>query len=535
MTLETGVKELAKAVGADVKALADGKVDSNDPRLTDAREWSAATVTQAEAEAGTASTRRAWTAQRVRQAIAAWYSTVSTTFTRTLLGRSTAAQIRGDLELGTAATRDVGESSGNVMEVGAFGWGGIMASGSNTDPNPTGFYHNNANAQAHGSGSFFLDVKYAAGNYAAFRLSTDTYRNNIYWQSGLGDGNYGLGAPVMLLHTGNIISNTGQSTEFPMTQKAVTDALDTKANTTTQVITGTGLSGGGNLSANRTLSVNYGTTAGTAAQGNDARITGAAQKSELGTAATRDVTVGEADTTSGRLLKYRDYGVGGATVTNDHDFSSSLKGGRFSYVNSVVAGPQPNGDGRGALISATDPDGYGMELSCRFGSNRLSFRSVSSAPRVWAEIFHTSNTATDSNGFIKNASPIIKLHSDRIESTNEEQFGATPTFARKSKGVYEIKGTLGLRSEGWYLDTPSDRNGNKYFNVEWTQNITPTAVDGIVDEYRNDIVVTIETFERVWNKETGMFDNGAPIDINELQDRFVQLRFNEIKIEDEDF
>lgn len=105
MTLETGVKALAEAVAVDVKALEAGKVDSNDPRLTDAREWSAATVTQEEAEEGTASTRRAWTAQRVRQAIASWYLTVSTTFTRTLLGRSTAAEVRGDLGLGTAATR----------------------------------------------------------------------------------------------------------------------------------------------------------------------------------------------------------------------------------------------------------------------------------------------------------------------------------------------------------------------------------------------------------------------------------------------
>lgn len=91
-----------------------------------------------------------------------------------------------------------------------------------------------------------------------------------------------------------------------------------------------------------------------------------------------------------------------------------------------------------------------------------------------------------------------------------------------------------VRSEGWYLDTPSDRNGNKYFNIEWTQNITPYAEDGVVDEYRDDIVVTIETFERVWNKDTGLFENGTPIDINELQDRFVQLRFNEIKVEHEE-
>lgn len=46
---------------------------------------------------------------------------------------------------------------------------------------------------------------------------------------------------------------------------------------TRQVIAGTGLTGGGALSANVTLNVSYGTTAGTAAQGNDARITGALQ------------------------------------------------------------------------------------------------------------------------------------------------------------------------------------------------------------------------------------------------------------------
>ena len=41
-------------------------VRTNDARLTDTREWTASTITQAEAEAGTATTRRAFTAQRVR-------------------------------------------------------------------------------------------------------------------------------------------------------------------------------------------------------------------------------------------------------------------------------------------------------------------------------------------------------------------------------------------------------------------------------------------------------------------------------------
>jgi hypothetical protein len=48
--------------------------------------------------------------------------------------------------------------------------------------------------------------------------------------------------------------------------------LDGKASTTTSISAGTGLTGGGTLAANRTLSVTYGTTAGTSCQGNDTRL-----------------------------------------------------------------------------------------------------------------------------------------------------------------------------------------------------------------------------------------------------------------------
>lgn len=73
------LKELAAALGNDpnfattVATQIGSKADSTDSRLSDSREWSAITITQAEAEAGTATTRRAWTALRVRQAIQAWW------------------------------------------------------------------------------------------------------------------------------------------------------------------------------------------------------------------------------------------------------------------------------------------------------------------------------------------------------------------------------------------------------------------------------------------------------------------------------
>ncbi len=74
MSLQTRITALVQAIGADIKALYSGKVGTSDARLTDDREWTASTVTQAEAEAGSATTRRAWTSQRVRQAIAAWWA-----------------------------------------------------------------------------------------------------------------------------------------------------------------------------------------------------------------------------------------------------------------------------------------------------------------------------------------------------------------------------------------------------------------------------------------------------------------------------
>lgn len=60
---------------------------------------------------------------------------------------------------------------------------------------------------------------------------------------------------------------------------ATQTALDAKAPATRLISAGTGLTGGGDLSADRTLAANFGTTAGTIAQGNDSRITGALQKS----------------------------------------------------------------------------------------------------------------------------------------------------------------------------------------------------------------------------------------------------------------
>lgn len=55
---------------------------ASDTRFTNSREWSATTITQLEAEGGTDTTRRAWSAQRVRQSITAWWAGVEGTLAR---------------------------------------------------------------------------------------------------------------------------------------------------------------------------------------------------------------------------------------------------------------------------------------------------------------------------------------------------------------------------------------------------------------------------------------------------------------------
>lgn len=102
---EVGAATAAQGAKADTAvqpAALASYVQTGDSRLTDAREWIAATVEQVEAEAGTETTRRAWTAQRVRQAIAAWWTGASTAAGRALVTAVDAAAQRAALALSSA-------------------------------------------------------------------------------------------------------------------------------------------------------------------------------------------------------------------------------------------------------------------------------------------------------------------------------------------------------------------------------------------------------------------------------------------------
>lgn len=114
-----------------------------------------------------------------------------------------------------------------------------------------------------------------------------------------------------------------------------------KADKATTISAGTGLSGGGDLSTNRSLSVGYGSTAGTACQGNDTRLSNARPP----TAHTHNAS----DVNAGTLAYARlPVGVAASTVAAGND-SRIVNAVQSGASGSVVVGTLPGTGVTGVL------------------------------------------------------------------------------------------------------------------------------------------------------------------------------------------
>lgn len=121
--------------------------------------------------------------------------------------------------------------------------------------------------------------------------------------------------------------------------------------------------------------------------------------------------------------------------------------------------------------------------------------------------------SVDANGFIKKASPIVRLFADKIE-LNDEAEEQDVTFEKLAVGDYLIKGSLGFAQEGWYIETPKDANGNVLVAVLYEQ------------LKNNDI--RIKTYSKMMDKITGdiVANTKEPKDIPST--RWIDIRLNEL-------
>ena len=129
------------------------------------------------------------------------------------------------------------------------------------------------------------------------------------------------------------------------------------------------------------------------------------------------------------------------------------------------------------------------------------------------ELLHDQNTTTDSNGFIKKASPIVKVFAEKIE-LNDEAKQQEITFEKLGVGDYLIKGSTGFATEGWYIETPKDANGNILFAVIYQQ--------------LENKDIEIKTFKKKFDVESASIiaDLDNPVDIS--TGRWIDIRLQEI-------
>lgn len=150
------------------------------------------------------------------------------------------------------------------------------------------------------------------------------------------------------------------------------------------------------------------------------------------------------------------------------------------------------------------------------GVNQIGYRNWSQPLSKWSsysKIYHSRNTTVDGNGFVKAASPIIKLFANKIELNDEAQQQEI-VFEKLGIGDYLITGSTGFAQEGWYVETPKDANGNVLFSVIYT-----SLENGDI---------SVKTYKKKFDFETVSIvaDLDNPVDITE--NRWIDLRLQEL-------
>ncbi|MCL6176127.1 phage tail protein [Acinetobacter baumannii] len=239
----------------------------------------------------------------------------------------------------------------------------------------------------------------------------------------------------------------------------------------------------------------------------------------LGTAAVLASTTSQYDPTPGRALRVGDWGIG-AEGSRVSDMVAPLNNGFFRTDDTLTNDTGNSIGPYGFFLHCTRrsmglyTDGsHSFQLGKAASYSALKYRFNNSGTwSNWFNLLTAQNTTTDGNGFIKAASPVVKLFQSHIELNNDAAKQPI-TFDKLGTGDYLIKGSLGFAQEGWYIEVPKDANGN-------------TIVAVVYDTLENGDI-SIKTYKRKFDFELAavVADHENPMDIPE--GRWIDIRLHE--------
>ncbi|EGB7623204.1 phage tail protein [Salmonella enterica] len=259
-----------------------------------------------------------------------------------------------------------------------------------------------------------------------------------------------------------------------------------------------------------------------------------ANASDLGSAASKNTGLN-----SGVIMTVGSFGIGakdGAYAFEVNDFGAvqvAMSGsGLRTYRNNGFLG---DGDQSIAQYSPTIWVGTGdtwASLSLPYspaGKIAVASGSESAGRMVVRLLWDNSNTVVDGNGFIKQASPVVRIFSDGGYETNDESEGVVVT--RIQTGEYLIEGCTGLNADAAWggidggFEIPVDRNKLARIWIDYEVNADGSV---LVRTYHR-VHPSAPPFaqNRIGNTDiSGMFTetvaDGEPVDIP--ADSFVSVR-----------
>ncbi|EBJ7660719.1 phage tail protein [Salmonella enterica] len=250
----------------------------------------------------------------------------------------------------------------------------------------------------------------------------------------------------------------------------------------------------------------------------------------LGSSATKNT-----GTTSNDVMQPGMFGLGlayGAITTNSTNFSSLIndnfttKGtGLCAFRNDaqVTSGDTPFYQYSPSLFFRTRDTFAVLNFHFNGGPIRVFAGGISETNLITSTngraLWDTKNTAVDSNGFIKQASPVVKIFTDGKYETNDESEGVTVT--RLDVGQYLIEGCKALNSDAAWggidggFEIPTDRNKQPLIWLDYEVNADGSV---LVKTYHREHP-SAPAFAR--NERAGLAD-GEPVDIP--ADQFVSVR-----------